>query len=677
MADRVPAPKRSIHSLSVVTRLQSTAVRRLGLLVAVVLLIPVADAQTLAPDDFAEAQNYYLNGLITLPDYSPGKNSFLVQHLHRGDRKTLLDLRGNGEVRHIWSTWSIPGDDSDIPAPGRVLVRIFLDGESKPAISGPLDELARAAEATAKRFVPLPAFNYKGAFNIYLPISFTREIRIEIEATDEIAEFYVQIDYRTSVRTRLSPRLESQANGNALTLKYLGDLGIFHPVPNTPGRTTHQTVSVNYGPSANAGELSISGPGILRSLTFRGPSLSDLELRIYWDGDAEPGLQAPLRYLFADFRNVAMGSGPDESTCYFPMPFRKKARIVIRSLSGEFGRVTVDYALGAGPLPARVLYFHALYHQTEKTVGYEPHTILQVKGEGLFVGMNLFDSGHNHGGGDATLIDAGSAEPKVLHGICGEDYFGFAWHHTGTMTLLTGAPVHQRRYRLHLENPYPFHESLQALFGVFAGQNPKSVAFWYQLPEPALQGRWTARDIPWKILGPLGPETPLADGVTDKTYATVALIKDPTKLTERWQDARMRHGFLDASFEFRHYSMIESGTGYIAGAGKTQMRTYLYSPSRRHVSLIVGHDDRLILQLNGATVADISGSSGFVPNRASLKLHAGWNTLDLVVYNDENENWRWCGVSLAFDRKASGDLRFARNLPSQAISFSKPDSSGM
>jgi hypothetical protein len=532
MADRVPAPRRGIHSLDAVARLRFTAVARFGLLGAVVWSIPSANAQRLAPDDLAAARNYYLNDLITLPNYSPGKNSFLVQHMHRGDRKTLLDLRGNGEVRHIWSTWSIPGDDSDIPAPGRVLVRIFLDGESKPAISGTLDELSRAAESTANRFVPLPAFSFKGAFNIYLPISFTRGIQLEIEATDEIAEFYVQIDYRTEVRTQLSPRLVSQMNGDRLTLKYLGDEGMFHS-GDVPGRTTHESISVNYGPAANSGELPISGPGILRSLTFRGPSLSDLELRIYWDDDPEPALQTPLRYLFADFRNVAMESKPGESTCYFPMPFRKKARIVIRSLSGEIGRVTADYAFEARPLPDHVLYFHALYHETRKTVGYEPHTIVRVRGEGLFVGMNLFDSGHNHGGGDTTLIDAGSTEPKVLHGICGEDYFGFAWHHTGKMTLLTGAPVHERRYRLHLENPYPFHESLQSFFGVFAGQNPKSVAFWYQLPGAASEGRWTAHDVPWKILGPLGLETALAGGVTDMTYATVVLIKDPTSLTER------------------------------------------------------------------------------------------------------------------------------------------------
>lgn len=325
-------------------------------------------------------------------------------------------------------------------------------------------------------------------------------------------------------------------------------------------------------------------------------------------------MQAPLRYLFADFRNVAMESKPGESICYFAMPFRKKARIVMRSLTGEIGRLTVDYALEGGPLPAGALYFHARYHETEKSVGYEPHTVLQVRGEGLFVGLNLFDSGHNHGGGDSTLIDAGSADPRVLHGICGEDYFGFAWHRTGAMTLLTGAPVHERRYRLHLENPYPFHESLQSFFGVFAGQHPKSVAFWYQLPSAVRESPWAALDVPWKILGPLARETTLPDKKTDEPYSTVALIKEPTKLTERWHDAEMVHVFLDATFQFRHYSMIESGTGFIAGAGKTQLRTFICSPSRRSVNVIVGHDDRLILRLNRATGADIRGRSG-IPSK--------------------------------------------------------------
>jgi hypothetical protein len=54
-----------------------------------------------------------------------------------------------------------------------------------------------------------------------------------------------------------------------------------------------------------------------------------------------------------------------------------------------------------------------------------------------------------------------------------------------------------------------------------------------------------------------------------------------------------------------------------------------------------------------------------------MKLRSGWNELDLVVYNDENVNWRWCGISLAFDRKASRDLRFASELPASHASQEK------
>ena len=71
----------------------------------------------------------------------------------------------------------------------------------------------------------------------------------------------------------------------------------------------------------------------------------------------------------------------------------------------------------------------------------------------------------------------------------------------------------------------------------------------------------------------------------------------------------------------------------------------------------------MLVGVNDAPVAEILGRSGFGPARLSLKLRAGWNKLDLVVDNDENVNWRWCGISLAFDRKASRDLRFASELP--------------
>jgi hypothetical protein len=77
------------------------------------------------------------------------------------------------------------------------------------------------------------------------------------------------------------------------------------------------------------------------------------------------------------------------------------------------------------------------------------------------------------------------------------------------------------------------------------------------------------------------------------------------------------------------------------------------------------------VRLNDATVAEIPGRSGFGPAHLNLKFHSGWNKLDLVIYNDENVNWRWSGISLAFDRKVSHDLRFASELPAPHASQKK------
>lgn len=605
--------------------------------------------------EFGAMRHYYLDDLIRPHHYVPGKNSFLVQNLHRGEKKTLLELTGRGSIRHIWSTWSIPGDDSDIPAPRRVRMRVFIDGKAQPAMTGFLDELCRAAEATGSRFVPLPAFNYKGAFNFYLPIAFNHGIRVEIEAADEIQEFYAQIDYRTQNAQPLASRLIGEDHRGTLTLRYVnGDVSASRPrVKSTP--RVQRTKILEYG--ERPAELRIPGPGILRQLIFRGNDLDNLELQIRWDDSKVPDVEAPLHYFFADFRNAAMASSSDQRTCYFPMPFRKGARILLRSLSGKPGRVEVDYAIDPQRLPADILYFHAQYHETDGTVGHQQYSVLGIRGEGLFVGLNLFDSGHNHGGGDAALIDAGTANPLVLHGICGEDYFGFAWHHFGAMTPLTGAPAHERRYRLHLENPYPFHESIQFLFGVFAGQHPKSVAFWYQAPDHK-HSRWRTLDIPWKILGPADVNSVLPSTVSDATLVTTVPINVPTELREQWQQTTMYAGFLDATYQFRHYTMIERGTGFVAGAGKTQLVTWVHVPSTRNIRAMLGHDDRAELQVNTGEIVEVRARAGFGAQPLALPLQGGWNRLTLTIYNQENVNWRWSGFSLAFDREQSRYLRF-------------------
>lgn len=634
------------------------------LLLATAPLLHASEAQDTTPSDqsaLTQSRKYYLNDLISPHTYTPGKNSFLFQILHKGQRKTVLNLTGSGSVRHLWSTWSIPGSDA-VPA-GRILLRIYVDGQTTPSIVGTIDELCHAAEATGTSFVPLPAFIYKDAYNFYLPIYFSNGIRVEIEALDEVNEFYTQIDYRLDPHQKHSTRLLSHPTKNGLALNYTGTIPslVNRTLAATKASDEHTDLQCNS--EANHCEATIQGPGILRRLTFRGKLDSpDLQMDIYWDDDPNPAIQAPLRYFFADFVNAAMESKSGESTTYFPMPFHRKARIVLRSASPIY--VSIDYAIDRSTVSPNAPYFHALYHETQKALGYSQHPVLQVRGKGLFVGMNLFDSGHNHGGGDAALLDAGTDHPTVLHGICGEDYFGFAWHHTGTMTPLTGAPVHERRYRLHLENPYPFSESFQFLFGVFAGMTPKSVAFWYQFPTTPQPARWIGVDAPWKVLGPLGPETSLPDTVDDRTYKTNVAINQPTELQERWQNVQMTSGFLDLTYQFRHYALIESGSGFVAGVSRTKLTTYIDSPSKKSVDVTLGHDDEVTLQLNDNAPIHLPSRSGLGPTRISLPLHSGWNKLSLVLSNDENVNWRWSGVSLALRKDQSHGLRFSSHLPS-------------
>ncbi len=613
---------------------------------------------------------YHLDDLIQPHDYTPGKNSFLFQAFHAAQKKTVLDLTGSGSVRHFWSTWSVPGSDS---VPGdRVLLRVFVDKQPTPSIVGTIDQICRAAEATGTRYVPLPAFNYKDAYNFYLPIYFTNGIRIEVEALTDLDEFYTQIDYRLDPEHKQTTRLVSEVTKAGLILKYAGKPRPSLEKPQlVEPQLPHTSADLQCSPANGNCEFSIEGPGIIRSLAFRGDIPPDLNLDIYWDDDVDPSVRAPFQYFFGGFVNAAMEVGLGQLTCYFPMPFRRKARVVLRSSSGHLANIFVDYTLERKSVSTEVPYFHAVYNEAQKTLGYQQYSVLQIHGNGLFVGVNLFDSGHNHGGGDAALIDAATTHPRVLHGICGEDYFALAWHHTGTMTPLSGAPVHERRYRLHLENPYPFSESFQFLFGAFAGLTPKSVAFWYQFPAVPRQAPWIGIDAPWKVLGPLGPDTPLPNTVSGGSYESMVTINKPTTLIEHWQDAQMFSGFLDLTYQFRHYVLVESGSGFVAGASRTMLATRIYSPSTRAVEAILGHDDGVLVKMNGRTLLTLPGHSGFGPSRVYLPLHAGWNTLDLVLSNTNNVDWCWSGLSLALRHGIGQDegLRFSSEPSSNSFAL--------
>src|SRR5215469_4426556 len=198
----------------------------------------VAEA-TVYPVNLAAARNYYLSDLLQPHTYTPGKNSYLFQSLKPGEHRTVLNLDGAGSVRHMWFTWSVPGSDA-VPL-NMVRIRIYIDHESQPSIDTTVDQLCHAAEATGTNFVPFPAFIYKDAYNIYLPIYFVRGIRIELEAAGELSELYTQIDFRRGSDANEHLRLHGIQRTTGIALAYAGSGPLIDPRRNrTPTLQEHQ-----------------------------------------------------------------------------------------------------------------------------------------------------------------------------------------------------------------------------------------------------------------------------------------------------------------------------------------------------------------------------------------------------------------------------------------------------
>src|SRR6516164_9545739 len=132
--------------------------------------------------------------------------------------------------------------------------------------------------------------------------------------------------------------------------------------------------------------LDDSGPGIITHIWFTFSSdemyhLKKLVLRMYWDGEAAPSVEAPIGDFFGlglgdyfTFESLPLSAAPNHAVnSFFPMPFQKRARITVEN-SGKMKLdalyYNIDYQAYAKPLSADILYFHAQYRQSSPTLGF-------------------------------------------------------------------------------------------------------------------------------------------------------------------------------------------------------------------------------------------------------------------------------------------------------------------
>jgi len=266
----------------------------------------------------------------------------------------------------------------------------------------------------------------------------------------------------------------------------------------------------------------LEGPGVIThfwntiSAEDRGyPRL--LVLRMYWDGEPNPSVECPIGDFFGIGHGldvpytslpVSVTSNGRARNCYWPMPFRKSARITVTN-EGRKPVRAFYYYVDWRKLPEvdeAAGYFHAVYRQEFPAAMGRNYLLADIEGRGHYVGTVLSVRQHTPswwGEGDDFFFIDGETEPS-LRGTGSEDYFCDAWGLRQMATPYYGCPVMQGYdaydlttvYRWHITDPVIFQKSLRAEIehkGVAFDEEGKvrtgfeeraddfsSVAFWYQ-----------------------------------------------------------------------------------------------------------------------------------------------------------------------------------------------------
>lgn len=298
----------------------------------------------------------------------------------------------------------------------------------------------------------------------------------------------------------------------------------------------------------------LEGPGLIThiwiTIAAQDPQYSRLlALRMYWDDETDPSVEAPIGDFFAmghgidrevDSAVVAVTSEGRARNCYWPMPFRKRARIEVTnegSLPVNAFYYYVDWEQ-VPSLPANTAYFHAMYRQEYPARFDKRYLYADIEGEGHYVGTVHSARARTPGwigeGDDFFHID-GETEPR-LKGTGTEDYYSDAWGFREMNRPYYGAPLYEGEktgdrttvYRWHIADPIRFKTSLFAEIehvgpnglapdGSFAPaygvrmDDIASVAFWYQ----------TEPHKPWTPM-PVGAARLYPEGLDDLHFAADA-----------------------------------------------------------------------------------------------------------------------------------------------------------
>ncbi len=424
-----------------------------------------------------------------------------------GEVSVLADIKGPGVIWRIWSA-----------TPGVGHVKIYLDGNAKPAVDLPFAGYFDRATAPFTR----PNIVYRTAangFNNYTPISFQKSCKI---TADKNWGSYYHFNYTTFAEGTVVPtfKLPLSAEDEAAldeadrTLAWCGD----DPAGARRGKAT-KAVSLLVHPGENVTVADLSGQGAITGLKvqFDLPAdkdaqknlLRQLAISITWDDDKAPAVWSPLGDFFGDavipanYQSVPTGiNRVGLWYSYWYMPYASRAHVQIENDSAVPIRMIWEIAHAPLTQPiGSLMRFHAKWHRDaflpEKKDRWPDWTLLKTEGTGRYVGtqLNVWNPGGGWWGeGDEKWFVDGEKFPSSI-GTGTEDYFGYAWSSGRVFSqAFHGQPVNENGksngmvsvYRWHIADNIPFQKSFEGCIEkYFPNERPTlyaAVAYWYLVP---------------------------------------------------------------------------------------------------------------------------------------------------------------------------------------------------
>ncbi|MBD2867408.1 glycoside hydrolase family 172 protein [Paenibacillus arenilitoris] len=368
-----------------------------------------------------------------------GESNFLYQDEH-GD-KVMLDAKGPGTVYRMWFTGFNPIEAT---------IKIYFDGETEPRVDMMLmDLLAGTNEPFLSPLVVNDSAS-SGGFVSYLPLPYAESIKVTTNGAGE--SFFYNFGYHT-----FSPDTEVASwdgTEDSAAVRGIWSGAGTNPVNEEGTELSAGTADLAAGSAQTL--LELEGPREMTSLKLSIPgvtplsgdngALNDVRLRLYWDGEAEPSVDAPLGAFFAmgqfgPYGTRSLPAGMDDSGvmyAYFPMPFERSARVELANEGAEAARgiaYEIRHRAFAGSFD-RIGYFKTRFSEWQaEAYDNKDLVALDVEGAGKFIGvvqslrseLNQGPVDRWHLEGDEKIFVDGSLSPAV-HGTGTEDFYNGGWY---------------------------------------------------------------------------------------------------------------------------------------------------------------------------------------------------------------------------------------------------------